>query len=137
MTADNGGQIKAVKMLVDSNIIIYYLNGEEKAVDFIEVYHHQLAISIISYSEILSPKLSDEAFEELCLILTNNFEILPLNIQIAQTAAKLRQQNKIKLPDALIAASALTYDLPLVTRNVKDFNDLSIRILNPMDEDEP
>ncbi|MBK8704770.1 MAG: PIN domain-containing protein [Saprospiraceae bacterium] len=46
------------------------------------------------------------------------FHVLSLTDDVVQ---KLRKQYKIKLPDAIIAATALVYDLTLVTRNISDF----------------
>lgn len=42
-------------------------------------------------------------------------------------------QQKIKMPDAIIASTALCHNLTLVTRNVKDFENLPITLINPMD----
>ena len=43
-----------MKYLLDSNIIIYYLNGEKKVYDFVERYKAVSAISLISYYEVLN-----------------------------------------------------------------------------------
>ena len=44
---------------------------------------------------------------------------------------KIKQTKKIKLPDAIIAATALHYDMELITRNTKDFSGIDITIRNP------
>jgi predicted nucleic acid-binding protein len=52
-----------------------------------------------------------------------------------QHTLRLRQQSRIRLPDALIAATALYFGLPLVTRNTQDFRAIEgLIILNPFDE---
>ena len=51
----------------------------------------------------------------------NALPILPLDAAIAAKAIELRQRKPIQLADAIIAATALTYDLTLFTENVKDY----------------
>lgn len=42
--------------------------------------------------------------------------------------------SKIKLPDAIIAATAMLYDLHLITRNVQDFKHINLNLINPFQE---
>jgi predicted nucleic acid-binding protein len=48
---------------------------------------------------------------------------------------EIRQANRIKLPDAIIAATALQNSAILVTRNTKDFKTLALETYNPFDSD--
>jgi hypothetical protein len=65
-------------------------------------------------------------------ILPGFFErILPINTQIALTAARLHVLNPKPDRDALIAATALVHGLTVVTRNVADFAGTGVSILNP------
>lgn len=51
-----------------------------------------------------------------------------------ERAIRLRQQKKMKLGDAIIAATALEFGLPLVTRNVDDFKHVAgLEIINPFE----
>lgn len=65
----------------------------------------------------LSP-LTQDAFVQ---ILEENFVSIPCDRIIARVAAHLRAASNIRLPDAIIAASALSTRTPLATRNIKDF----------------
>jgi hypothetical protein len=59
----------------------------------------------------------------------------PLDDEVVERAIALRQEKKMGLADALIAATALEYDLPLVTRNRDDFKHIEgLQIINPFDD---
>jgi len=58
--------------------------------------------------------------------------VLELNENIKNKAIEVRRNYKIKLPDALIAATALVHDLELITRNTKDFENIKeLKVKNP------
>ena len=66
--------------------------------------------------------------------LVNSVVVLPLDEPVVQQTIALRQQHRIKLPDAIIAATALAHSLPLLTRNVGDFQRIEgLVIINPHD----
>ncbi|MDO7876687.1 type II toxin-antitoxin system VapC family toxin [Hymenobacter sp. ASUV-10] len=59
---------------------------------------------------------------------------LPLAEPVIQQTIRLRQQHRVKLPDAIIAATALAHGLPLLTRNVGDFRSVAgLVVLDPYD----
>ncbi|CAN5778088.1 hypothetical protein BH24BAC1_BH24BAC1_01530 [soil metagenome] len=51
-------------------------------------------------------------------------QVIPLTEQIADQTIQIKKKIKIKLPDAIIAATALVYSLTLVTRNIGDFKNI-------------
>jgi toxin FitB len=60
--------------------------------------------------------------------------VISLDELVTKETINLRRQRKIKLPDAIIASTALAYDLILVTRNTKDFQKITtLNVLNPHD----
>lgn len=62
----------------------------------------------------------------------SNAIILELNKEIVDTTIDIRTQKKIKIPDAIIAATALVFDFTLLTRNTEDFKSISgLKIINP------
>ncbi len=105
--------------LFDTNIIIDYARGIEQAQKVIRTCPRRV-ISIITWSEFLIG-IPLERIETAESFLNENFEILPIDIEIAKQAIIIRKNFKMKLPDALIYASAQTQNLHLVTRNTKDF----------------
>ena len=63
----------------------------------------------------------------------NTAKVLSLDESITKQTIQLRRQyKKIKLGDAIIAATALVYDLTLITRNTKDFNTINgLKTIDP------
>jgi predicted nucleic acid-binding protein len=61
--------------------------------------------------------------------------IMELVSEIKVLTAKIRKVHGTKLPDAMIAATALHHNIELITRNTKDFNKIeSLKITNPFEE---
>ena len=114
--------------IIDTNILIDYLNGIEKAKEELALYKNP-AVSIITWMEILIGAV-DEAEEANLKSFLGNYHLYELSSEIAENAIKVRQKHKIRLPDAVIWATALTSNSILVTRNTRDFskNEPSIRI---------
>ncbi len=117
------------KYLLDSNIILYHLNGEKTATDFLIEHLDKCAISRITYIEVLSYPFNDDDFKIVKDFL-ESFMIIDTNKEISNQSILNRRLKKIKLPDNIIAATAQVNNLVLVTRNVKDFNALNIKLLN-------
>jgi len=67
-----------------------------------------------------------------CTIFIEEAMIFELEKAIKIKTAEIRKVHKIKLPDAIIAATALIYNLTLITRNAKDFKNIDgLKIVNP------
>jgi predicted nucleic acid-binding protein len=64
-----------------------------------------------------------------------NAEIIGLDDEIVDTVIQLRRNKSIKLPDAIIAATAMVNQWTLVTRNENDFSGIELTILNPYAEE--
>lgn len=121
------------KYLVDSNIIIYHLNGEKIASDFLQSHYLEICLSRLTFIEVLSFDFSEE--ERLKVIeLLKTFAIIDTSDAIALQATANRKSKKIKLADNIIASTAQVYQLLLVTRNTKDFNNINVALLNPFEE---
>lgn len=115
-----------MKALFDTNIIIDYLGGEEKSLNEIEIYQERY-ISIITYMEVLVGINNSEEFYNVKEYLLS-LNIVHIDQSISDMAIEVRKKYKLKIPDALIMASAQKIGAILVTRNSKDF-DTSIPIV--------
>lgn len=121
-----------IMQLIDTNIIIYYLDGEPKILDFFKQFQGQMAISMITVAEVLSYPYDEIERVKVERFLKNRFIWLDVSEMIVFKTGRIRSQKKIKTPDAIIASTALCHNLTLVTRNVKDFEHLPIVLVNPM-----
>ena len=99
------------------------------ATQFIEKHLDESAISLITYIEVLSFNLTEEQ-EHSIIKLLELFEMLPVDRTISQQAVTNRKNKKIKIPDNIIASTAQIHNLNLVTRNVSDFNEIDVYIMN-------
>jgi len=122
-----------MKYLVDSNMLIYHLNKEAIATRFLSENYDEIAISQITFIEVLSFAFSSEEERDVRELL-ETFKIIDIDKKISNRAIENRKIKKIKIPDNIIAATAQTYTLTLVTRNTKDFKMLDVNTLNPFEE---
>ncbi|MBN1850340.1 MAG: PIN domain-containing protein [Deltaproteobacteria bacterium] len=107
--------------LLDSVILIDHFNNIPKATAFIlSLKPEQTSISVITRAEILVG-IADEDKDKVLSFL-DQYAILPIDKEIADIAADLRQKHGWKLPDAFQSAIAVHYHIKLCTRNTKDFN---------------
>ena len=118
------------KYLIDTNIIIYHLNGESVATEWLLSRQDNLAISIITKIEVLSYPFEQEE-ETLVLKFLNQFELIHISDEIIDATIRLRRLRKIKTPDAIIAATALVHGLCVCTRNIGDFKNLDVKYVDP------
>jgi predicted nucleic acid-binding protein len=120
--------------LIDSNVAIGYLDAKIPAegITFLhDVINDTPNISIITKIEILSFNAPLEVYK-IITAFTNRSVILNLNQDIVDITIELRKAHKIKTPDAIIAATALSLNFTLITRNTSDFKNITaLRLLDP------
>lgn len=127
-----------MKFLIDSNAAIDYLSAKlpNSGMELMDsVVDDVCVISVITQIEVLGfdAPPDDE-------VVTKNFVascfVIDLDENIVEKTIEIRKYHKVKTPDAIIAASALYFDLTLVTRNTADLKKIyGLRILNPHDVD--
>jgi predicted nucleic acid-binding protein len=109
----------SVNAVFDTNIVIDALNGVPEA-DAEFGRYERVFISRVTWLEVLVGAQDDDA--QLSDFMETHFEIVTLDLAVAETAVQLRRSNHLRLPDAIIWATAQTQKAVLVTRNTKDFN---------------
>ena len=105
-------------LLLDSNMLIY-LSKELISIDDILEDNQRCAISVISYMEVLGYDFDLKEEEDFICSLLNYLEIIYIDESIANKVIKLRKNNKIKLPDAIICASAMVNHATLVSNDIR------------------
>ncbi|MBI2484323.1 type II toxin-antitoxin system VapC family toxin [Candidatus Uhrbacteria bacterium] len=120
---------------LDTNAIIYYLKDDQAAVSFFDVATRSaspLYVSTITEVELFGfSSLNFPEFEAINQLL-NTVTIIPLDSRVARIAGSLRRQYHVKVPDSIIAATALVTHTTLVTRNERDFRripDIALHVL--------
>lgn len=114
--------------LLDTNTILYYLKGglPSTGMKMIgDIADDRPSISVITKIELLGFNAPHAEEQEL----TNKFIeacfIFNLNEAVINQTIALRKQYKIKIPDAVIAATAMVYSLTLITHNTMDFDKIT------------
>ncbi len=110
---------------LDTNCLIYYFKGEEKVIDLIQdliINRTPIFISIVTKVEILAYPEITPGEERTFLEMMKNMILIEFDDQLTDFVVDLRKKHKIKLPDAIIASTALYTKSTLITRNIKDFS---------------
>jgi predicted nucleic acid-binding protein len=128
-----------MKYLWDTNTAIYYLQQQfslsaEKFIDDL-LKEESPIISAITEIELLCWKTATEKDLEVLNDFINDSLVIELEQQVKLKTAEIRKTYRIKLPDAIIAATALVYELTLVSRNTEDFKNIpDLKIINPWEQ---
>jgi len=104
----------------DTNILIDLFNNRIEAADAIDKHASHRAISLITWMEVMvgARRYGQEAKTAAVM---GAFEIIDISREIAEKSVLLRAMHGMKLPDAIILASAQSRNCPLISRNTKDF----------------
>ena len=109
---------KPVKAVFDTNILVDYLNGVGAAKDELARYSTRL-ISVITFIEVMVG-CKDVEEEKTVRGFLAALDVLDVSPEIAEEAVSLRQRFRLKIPDAIVYATARTQGCILVSRNTKE-----------------
>jgi predicted nucleic acid-binding protein len=112
-------RLSDLNALIDSDVLLDFLDGYAGAAEEIARYR-ECCVSIISWMELLAGART-QVDEDIRRGFLAHFRVVPLTSRVAEEAVVLRRKYRLKLPDAIIWASALTENCLLVSRNTKDF----------------
>ena len=105
-------------ILLDTNIIIY-LSKRELSSQEVFFKEDEYAVSLVTYMEVLGFKFQNSEEERFVKKLLSYFTILSIEKEIADQTVELRKKYKIKLPDAIICATAIVNDAILITNDFR------------------
>ncbi len=111
--------------LVDTNMLILLINGNDRVAELLDGC--RLNVSFITELELLSAQGLQQSQIKTIENLLADCIIVDINPRIKNSAISLRRKNRIKLPDAIIAATAITLEIPLLTadKGFKPLDDLT------------
>ncbi|HVG09132.1 MAG TPA: PIN domain-containing protein [Thermoanaerobaculia bacterium] len=108
-----------LKLLLDSVILIDHFNGRSEATRYLASVAGEAALSVITRAEVLTGFDPEDAGAAGSLL--DRFPTLGIDLPVADLAARLRREQRWKMPDAFQAALAQYHGLTLATRNTRDF----------------
>jgi predicted nucleic acid-binding protein len=125
-------------MIIDTDVLIWYMRGNEKAYEIIE-NSHTFFISVVTYIELVQGMRNKKELHNLRKALHGwNAQILYLSEEISAKALFLVEQHflshSIQLADALIGATAIANGFPILTANDKHYKimkDIQIKKFRP------
>lgn len=101
-----------IDFIADTNFLVYVHEGNSNVINFL---NFNFGISFVSEIELLGFKGISKTEETKLKLLLNDCFIAEWNSKIKEKTINLKKKYQIKLPDAIIAATALTFNIPLVT----------------------
>ncbi|WP_299290683.1 type II toxin-antitoxin system VapC family toxin [uncultured Mucilaginibacter sp.] len=120
--------------LIDTNAVIDYLGRKmpEAGMAFLDqVLDTAPKVSVITKIEVLGFNAPAKDYQLLKNFM-DDVALIELTAAIVERTIAIRKLYKTKLPDAIIAATALVHDLTLITRNTTDFKNITgIKLLDP------
>ncbi|MCE2741849.1 MAG: type II toxin-antitoxin system VapC family toxin [Sphingobacteriales bacterium] len=125
-----------IKYIWDTNIAIYFLQQQFPiaAENFIDscLIESKPCFSAITEIELLCWKTASDYEINVIENFISECQVFELEKSVKIKTAQIRRVHKIKLPDAIIAATALVYDLILITRNTSDFKKIDgLKLVDP------
>ena len=123
--------MNGIDFLSDTNAIIYLLSGKP----YMQPYEDaRLGVSVITEMELLSfPRITRDELNNLHSLLSD-CTIFPLNTAVKERAISVRRTYGTKLPDSIVASTALELGIPLITadKGFKKITELDLRLLEPI-----
>lgn len=127
-------------VIFDTDILIYYLRGEQRAAEFLRrIPYLQRKISIVAYTELLQGAADRRELSTIRRDIHRNFsEIVALDEAISRQAVRLIERHALphglRVADALIAATALVRGFRLATANERHYRpirELKLQVYRP------
>ncbi len=109
--------MNGINFLADTNFIIYLNEGNPLVEPFLD---YDFGVSFVTEIELLGAFSISKTKKSQLNDILEDCTIFEMNAQIKKTCIKIRQEYKMKIPDAIIASTAMVYKIPLITSD-RDF----------------
>ena len=113
--------------LIDTNVVIDYLGQKlpVSGMNFMNAIIDAIPnVSVVTKIEVLGFNAPDNHYQLLTEFM-DDATILELSKRVVDATIEIRKKHKTKLPDAIIAATAVVFDLVVISRNISDFENIS------------
>ena len=122
--------MSGINYLADTNAVLYFLSGKECMKPFVS---SRFAVSVINELELLSfPKITDEEERQIRGFIEKSV-VLDLDDRIKERTIQLRRAYNVKLPDAIVAATAIEHEMMLITADIgfERIKELKLKLIIP------
>ena len=120
--------------LIDTNVVIDYLGRKlpVQGMDFMNTIIDNIPnVSVVTKIELLGFKAPAEHYQLLTQFM-EDANVLDLLSNVVDASIEIRKDHKTKLPDAIIAATAIVYNLVIISHNVSDFRNITgLQVIDP------
>ena len=124
-----------MRYLLDTNTLIDYLNAKlpQTAMQRLgTIVDNEALISVITKIETLGYNFKDIQEQRVVEAFINGSTVIHIDDNVVNKTIDLRKIKKIKLPDAIIATTALVHNLALLSRNINDFKNINgLTVIDP------
>jgi hypothetical protein len=120
--------MESMRAVFDTNILIDFLKGVPESETELDRYRERL-VSIVTWMEVLAGAHNAEE-EDVIELFLRDFTVVSVTRPVARDAIAIRRATRLRLPDAIVWATARSESALLVTRNTKDFpsDDPGVRV---------
>lgn len=105
--------MNGTKVFIDTNICIYLLNGDGDLSELLD--QQSIFISVITEIELFSAKSLTEQEVKIIKEFVESVNVIDISALVKSKTIEVRKSSKLKLPDSIIAASALANNLPFIS----------------------
>lgn len=129
MTIKRRSEMNGVDLFVDTNVLINLAEGRSGVDQYLE--SNNLFVSVVSEIELLGWHKITTSQKNYFKSLLNDCSVVGITNPVKELSIQLKQKHKVKLPDAIIAASALHLGTPLLTfdKGFEKFKDLDLIVI--------
>jgi predicted nucleic acid-binding protein len=122
--------MNGIRIVCDTNPLIYLLDGNKDIARFLD--NKQIYLSVITELELFGKQNLSFQDNEIIDALLGGCFIIDINQEIKYIYRKIKLKHSIKLPDAIVAATAIYLDMPLLTfdKGFKNVSNLKLIMLN-------
>jgi len=113
-------------VICDTNVFIHWFNNDHQTIEkLLEIGLERIAVSVITYMELIQGVDNKEQLQRLKKMI-RHYTVVDFTKEVSELSVQYvenyKLSNNLQIPDAIIAATSVFYNIPLFTYNIKDFH---------------